>query len=295
VRLANLADRLVVLVSQSPGGSQDSQGSQDLAVDVERASGGEFAAGPQTVYDRWDDFVGWASTAELPTGKAFNPADLGSPAPTPRQVLAVGLNYRAHAAESGFAAPTGEPPVFTKFSSCIVGPYAEVTLPAGGHTDWEVELVAVVGRRAYHVSTQDALQYVAGYAVGQDISERTLQMAATPPQFSLGKSLPGFGPVGPWLTTLDELDDPNDLWLRCAIDGEQVQSSRTSELIYSVPELVSKISASIPLLPGDVIFTGTPAGVGLGQSPQRWLQPGEGLVSSIEGLGELRNRFVAAP
>ncbi len=291
MRIANLADRLVILVSQ---GSGDSQSSHDLAVDVEKASGGKFAANPQSIYHRWEDFVGWASTAELPTGEAFDPADLGSPAPTPRQVLAIGLNYRAHAAESGFAAPTGEPPVFTKFSSCIVGPYAEVTLPPGGHTDWEVELVAVVGRRAFQVSAQDALQYVAGYAVGQDISERTLQMAATPPQFSLGKSLPGFGPVGPWLTTLDELEDPNDLWLRCAIDGQQVQSSRTSELIYSVPELVAKLSASIPLLPGDVIFTGTPSGVGLGQSPQRWLQPGEELVSSIEGLGELRNRFVAA-
>lgn len=291
MRIANLADRLVILVSQ---GSGDSQSSHDLAVDVEKASGGKFAVDPQSIYHRWEDFVGWASTAELPTGEAFDPADLGSPAPTPRQVLAIGLNYRAHAAESGFAAPTGEPPVFTKFSSCIVGPYAEVTLPPGGHTDWEVELVAVVGRRAFQVSAQDALQYVAGYAVGQDISERTLQMAATPPQFSLGKSLPGFGPVGPWLTTLDELEDPNDLWLRCAIDGQQVQSSRTSELIYSVPELVAKLSASIPLLPGDVIFTGTPSGVGLGQSPQRWLQPGEELVSSIEGLGELRNRFVAA-
>ncbi|MEO8829784.1 fumarylacetoacetate hydrolase family protein [Lapillicoccus sp.] len=291
MRIANLADRLVILVSR---GSGDSQSSHDLAVDVEKASGGKFAADPQSIYHRWEDFVGWASTAELPTGEAFDPADLGSPAPTPRQVLAIGLNYRAHAAESGFAAPTGEPPVFTKFSSCIVGPYAEVTLPPGGHTDWEVELVAVVGRRAFQVSAQDALQHVAGYAVGQDISERTLQMAATPPQFSLGKSLPGFGPVGPWLTTLDELEDPNDLWLRCAIDGQQVQSSRTSELIYSVPELVAKLSASIPLLPGDVIFTGTPSGVGLGQSPQRWLQPGEELVSSIEGLGELRNRFVAA-
>jgi len=288
VRIANLADRLVLLTSPRP------QGSPDLAVDVEKASGGEFSADPQAVYDRWDDFVGWVSSADLPAGDAFDPADLGSPAPAPRQVLAIGLNYRAHAAESGFAAPDGEPPVFTKFSSCIVGPYAEVTLPADGQTDWEVELVAVIGRRAYQVSEEEALSYVAGYAVGQDISERRLQMAATPPQFSLAKSLPGFGPVGPWLVTLDELADPNDLALGCAIDGEQVQSGRTSELIYSVPQLVAKLSASMPLLPGDVIFTGTPSGVGLGRNPQRWLQPGEQLNSSIEGIGELRNRFVAA-
>jgi len=281
VRIANLADRLVVLVG-------------DTAVDVEKASEGAFTADPQAIYDRWDDFTAWALSAQLPAGEAFDPADLGSPAPAPRQVLAIGLNYRAHAAESGFAAPEAEPPVFTKFSSCIVGPYVEVTLPAGGHTDWEVELVAVMGRRAHQVSERDALSCVAGYAVGQDISERKLQMAATPPQFSLGKSLPGFGPIGPWLVTLDELDDPNDLQLTCAIDGEQVQSGRTSELIYSVPALVSKLSASMPLLPGDVIFTGTPSGVGLGRRPQRWLQPGQELVSTIEGIGELRNRFVAA-
>jgi len=281
VRIANLAGRLVVLVG-------------DTAVDVEKASGGEFTAEPQAIYGRWNDFTGWMSSAQLPAGDTFALTDLGSPAPSPQQVLAIGLNYRAHAAESGFAAPEGEPPVFTKFSSCITGPYVEVTLPAGGHTDWEVELVAVMGRRAYQVSEADALSYVAGYAVGQDLSERKLQMAATPPQFSLGKSLPGFGPIGPWLVTLDELADPNDLELTCAIDGEQVQSGRTSELIYSVPALVSKLSASMPLLPGDVIFTGTPSGVGLGRTPQRWLQPGQELVSTIEGIGELRNRLVAA-
>lgn len=282
VRIANVANRLSLIVD-------------DRAVDVEKASDGEFGADAQAVCDRWDDFTTWASSTALPAGDAFDPADLGSPAPAPRQVLAIGLNYRAHAAESGFAAPEGEPPVFTKFPSCIVGPCTEIALPTGGQTDWEVELVAVIGRRAYQVSELDALSYVAGYAVGQDISERRLQMAATPPQFSLGKSLPGFGPIGPWLVTLDEFADPNDLELGCAIDGEQVQAGRTSELIYSVPALVSKLSASLPLLPGDVIFTGTPSGVGLGRTPPRWLMPGEELVSTIEGIGELRNRFVAGP
>lgn len=286
MRIANLSSRLVLLVGDTAVG--------DTAVDVEKASDGEFAADAQAIYDRWDEFTAWASSTDLPVGEPFDPRDLGSPVPAPRQVLAIGLNYRAHAAESGFAAPEGEPPVFTKFSSCIVGPHADVTLPSGGDTDWEVELVAVVGRRAYQVSEPDALSHVAGYAVGQDISERKLQMAATPPQFSLGKSLPGFGPIGPWLVTLDELADPNDLALGCSIDGEQVQSGRTGELIYSVPALVSKLSASMPLLPGDVIFTGTPSGVGLGRTPQRFLKPGEELVSTIEGIGELRNRFVPA-
>jgi 2-keto-4-pentenoate hydratase/2-oxohepta-3-ene-1,7-dioic acid hydratase in catechol pathway len=209
-------------------------------------------------------------------------------------VFGIGLNYRDHAAESGLPVPTGEPPVFTKFPSCITGPYGDIELPEG-HVDWEVELVAVIGRRARHVPAERALDHVAGYAVGQDVSERILQLAATPPQFSMGKSLPGFGPVGPWLVTLDELADPGDLALGCAINGEQVQSSRTSQLIFSVPALVANLSASVVLLPGDVIFTGTPSGVGLGRNPQRWLADGDVLTSHIEGIGEMRHRFVAAP
>ena len=155
--------------------------------------------------------------------------------------------------------------------------------------------MAVIGRHARHVPAERGLEYVAGYAVGQDISERVLQLAATPPQFSMGKSLPGFGPVGPWLVTLDDLGDPGDLALGCEINGEPVQSSRTSQLIFSVPALVANLSASVALLPGDVIFTGTPAGVGLGRDPQRWLADGDVLTSHIEGIGEMRHRFVAAP
>jgi 2,4-didehydro-3-deoxy-L-rhamnonate hydrolase len=281
VRIANLAGRLVIISGRA-------------ALDVEKASAGQFSSDPQAVYEHWEAFTSWVAETTLPDGDPFDESDLGSPVPVPRQVLAIGLNYREHAAESGFAVPETDFPVFTKFSSCIVGPYADVTLPPGGHTDWEVELVAVIGRRAWQVSESEALSYVAGYTVGQDISERILQMAATPPQFSLGKSLPDFGPVGPYVVTLDEFDDPNDLELGCAIDGEQVQLSRTSNLIFSVPALVSKLSASLPLLPGDIIFTGTPSGVGLGRTPPRWLQPGEELVSHIEGIGELRNRFLAA-
>jgi len=281
VRIANIAGRLALVTG-------------DTAVDVEKASDGEFGSAPQSIYERWGDFTNWASGASLPAGVPFEPKDLGSPVPVPRQVLAIGLNYSEHAAESGYAVPDGEPPVFTKYSSCITGPRGDITLPSGGHTDWEVELVAVIGRRAYQVPVEDALSYVAGYAVGQDVSERVLQMAATPPQFSLGKSLPGFGPIGPWLVTLDEFDDPNDLELGCAIDGEQVQLGRTRDMIFSVPALVSKLSATMPLLPGDVIFTGTPSGVGIGRTPPRWLQDGEELITHIEGIGELRHRFITA-
>lgn len=282
MRIGNLSSRLVLFDG-------------DRAVDAEEASGGRFDSDPQAVFDRWDEFVGWASSADLPPGAPFVMANLGSPVPAPRQVLAIGLNYRAHAAESGFATPDGEPPVFTKFPSCIVGPVCEVVLPADGNTDWEVELVVVIGRNAFQVAESDALAYVAGYAVGQDLSERKLQMAASPPQFSLGKSLPGFGPIGPWLVTLDEFKDPNDLQIESAIDGEQVQSGRTSDLIYSVPKLVSRLSASLPLMPGDVIFTGTPSGVGMGRTPPRYLAEGNELVSRVEGIGELRQRFISSP
>ena len=280
MRIANLSGRLVLL-------------HDGKAVDVHVASGGRFAADPEAVYERWEEFRSWAAGADLRDGAAFDPADLGAPSPAPRQVLAIGLNYRAHAAESGFAVPTGLPPVFTKYVTSISGPVTDVALPADGHTDWEVELVAIIGTRAYQVAEADAWSHVAGLTAGQDISERIIQMAGPAPQFSLGKSYPGFAPMGPCLVTVDEFDNPDDLELRCAINGEEMQKGRTRDLIFSVPMLVARLSAVVPLLPGDVIFTGTPAGVGLGRDPQRWLAEGDELVSAIEGIGELRQRFTA--
>lgn len=279
MRIANLSGRLVLLAD-------------GLAVDVELASDGRFAADPQAVYPRWAEFRGWAQAARLPAGAAFDPADLGSPAPAPRQVLAAGLNYRDHAAESGFALPQTAPPVFTKFVTSITGPVTQVALPPGGHTDWEVELVLVIGAPAHRVSAGQAWEHVAGLAVGQDLSERITQLEGPSPQFSLGKSFPGFTPIGPALVTPDEFADPDDLPLRCTLNGEEVQKSSTGAMIFSVPELLARLSAVVPLLPGDVVFTGTPAGVGLGRTPQRWIAAGDELVSTIEGIGELRQRFV---
>jgi 2,4-diketo-3-deoxy-L-fuconate hydrolase len=279
VRIANLDGRLVILTDAG-------------AVDVERASEGKFGPDPQASYDGWPQFAGWAASAELGTGQPYEAASLGSPAPAPRQSFGIGLNYSAHAQEAGFEVPD-QPSVFTKFPSCITGPYGEVKLPPGGHTDWEVELVAVIGTLAWQVAESDGWNHVAGVCVGQDISERLTQFATNPPQFSMGKSFPGFGPVGPWLVTPDELADPDDLALGCSINGEQMQKGRTSSMIISVPVLVAKLSAILPLLPGDVIFTGTPSGVGVGRKPQRFLSPGDELVSYVEGIGELRQRFIA--
>jgi 2-keto-4-pentenoate hydratase/2-oxohepta-3-ene-1,7-dioic acid hydratase in catechol pathway len=287
MRIANLDGRLVLLVGEPAAPAS-------RAVDVERVSDGRFDADPQRVYDRWDELRAWVATVGALEGETYDPRGLGSPAPRPAQVFAIGLNYSEHARESGFAPPDGVPPVFTKFPTCITGPYETVVLPAGGNTDWEVELVAVIGRRAERVRAADAWSFIAGLAVGQDLSERASQMSGPVPQFSLAKSFPGFGPVGPWLVTPDEFDDPDDVGLRCSINGEVVQDGRTSQLLFSVPTILEKLSAVTPLLPGDVVFTGTPSGVGMGRVPPRWLRPGDELVSSVEGIGEIRQQFVGA-
>lgn len=280
MRIANLSGRLVLLDGER-------------AVDVADASGGRFAADPHAIYARWDEFTAWAASADPPAGAVYDPLTLGSPAPAPGQVFAIGLNYDEHAAETGWRPPASEPPIFTKFASCLAGPYCEVGVPEGGHVDWEVELVAVIGKPAYRVRAADAWSHVAGLSVGQDISERVLQLAATPPQFSFAKSYPNYGPIGPCLVTVDEFENPDDLEIGCAINGEQMQKGRTSEMIFPVPKLIERLSAVLPLAPGDVIFTGTPAGVGLGRHDPRWLQPGDELVSYVAGIGEIRQRFVA--
>jgi 2-keto-4-pentenoate hydratase/2-oxohepta-3-ene-1,7-dioic acid hydratase in catechol pathway len=285
VRIGNLDGRLAILTGS---------GSSARSLDVERASAGRFGSDPQAIYRRWAEFTAWAADADYDAAEPFDAASLGAPAPAPVQSFGIGLNYRDHVRESGFAVPD-QPSVFTKFPSCITGPSGDIVLPPGGHTDWEVELVVVIGAAAREVDQADAWSHVAGLTVGQDISERIIQLSGEPPQFSMGKSFPRFGPTGPWLVTPDEVADPDDLELGCAINGEDVQKSRTSYLIISVPQLIAKMSAVLPLLPGDIIFTGTPAGVGMGRDPQRWLAAGDELVSYIEGIGEMRHRFADAP
>jgi 2,4-didehydro-3-deoxy-L-rhamnonate hydrolase len=218
---------------------------------------------------------------------------LGAPVLQPRQVFAIALNYRAHAEESGLALPES-PSVFTKFVSSLTGPTGDITL-VDGDLDWEAELVAVIGRQAYQVAEDAAWSHAAGFTIGQDFSERRSQLAGAAPQFSSAKSFPGFSPTGPWLVTPDELADPNDLLIGCTVNAEEVQKSRTSDMIFSVPALVSRLSAVLPLLPGDLIFTGTPAGVGLGRSPQRFPQDGDELVTEIEGLGQMRHTLRRRP
>lgn len=209
----------------------------------------------------------------------------------PLSRLAVALNYPPHAAEAGFT-PPGEPLVFTKFPACITGPHTTVALPPG-KVDWEAELVAVIGRETYRVSEDRAREAVAGLTIGQDLSERVTQLQGKPAQFSLGKSFPGFGPTGPVLVTPDEFADPGDLEITGLLNGEAVQHDRTKSMIFPVPELIARLSAVLPLFPGDLIFTGTPAGVGNRMNPPRYLTGDDELVSRIEGIGEIRQRFTA--
>lgn len=257
----------------------------DGIADIAEVSGGRFGPDPMSVYDDWESFVGFAAGVTAVTG-ALVEGDLRCPVPAPRQVFAIGLNYRSHADESGMAVPD-VPATFTKFPASLSGPFDEIKL-VGESTDWEVELVAVLGSRADNVDEVNAWSHVAGLTIGQDISDRTLQFAAGG-QFSLGKSRRGYGPMGPWVTTVDEVPDADDLALGCSVDGEKVQDARTSDLIFSVPRLVAELSSVLPLLPGDVIFTGTPAGVGVARKPPRFLQPGQVLETWIEGLGTMRN------
>ncbi len=281
MRIANLSGRSVLINSAG------------RAIDVSDASGGKFGPDPQSLFVDWDAFVDWASHQSDRPGRAFDTVDLGPVTPRPRQIFAIGLNYGEHAAESGFNRPDRMPPTFTKFASCLTGPTGQIELPAGGNTDWEIELVVVIKDDVRRACVADGWTHVAGLTVGQDLSERDRQLAGPAPQFGLAKSFSKFGPIGPWMVTLDEIGDPDDLELGCSIDGEEVQRGRTKDLLFTVPKLIAGLSAVVTLYAGDLIFTGTPSGVGQGRQPQRFLQPGEELVSYISQIGEMRHTFVA--
>ncbi len=260
----------------------------DEIADIASASNGRFGPDPMAVYADWDEFTSWAAGTTAADGP-LDRSTLRNPVPNPRQVFAIGLNYRSHAEESGMQIPE-VPATFTKFPTSLASPDADIDV-VGPAIDWEVELVAVIGRHADRVAVEDAWQHIAGLTIGQDVSDRHLQFAASA-QFSLGKSRRGFGPMGPWLVTPDEFANRDDLALGCSVTGEVMQEGRTSDLIFNVPQLVAELSAVLALLPGDVIFTGTPSGVGAARKPARFLQPGDVVESWIEGIGSIRNRCV---
>ncbi len=207
--------------------------------------------------------------------------------------IAVGLNFADHAAETGMPIPK-EPILFNKAPSCIVGPNDDVVIPKGSEkTDWEVELAIVIGSRASYVSERDALSHVAGYCVCNDVSERAYQLERGGGQWTKGKGCPTFGPLGPWLVTVDEIADPQKLGMWLDVNGERMQSGSTATMIFGVKTLVSQISQFMILEPGDVITTGTPPGVGSGKKPPRFLKAGDTISLGIDGLGQQAQRVVA--
>ena len=214
--------------------------------------------------------------------------ELGNPVPKSPNCYAVGLNYRKHAEESGMDIPE-VPMIFTKHTSCFVGPKANVEMRSD-YVDWEVELVVVIGKEGKNISKENALEHVAGLCVGQDISDRPTQFATTPAMFNLGKSFDTYGPMGPALVSLDLLKNCENLDIECKLNGETVQKSNTSDLIFNVSSIISYLSEIVSLNIGDTIWTGTPSGVGIASG--KFLKDGDVLTSSIEGLGSMENKCV---
>ena len=230
-----------------------------------------------------------ASTASSPI--PLDQVKLLAPLQEPPRIFCVGLNYRDHAVESKMEIPK-VPTIFLKLSSALIGPNAAIELPSiSSQPDYEAEFACVIGKGGSRIAREDWQEHVFGYTILNDVSARDVQLATT--QWTLGKSFNTFAPLGPAIVTKDEIADPHTLDVKLAIDGEELQHSNTRELIFKLPDLIAYISSITPLQAGDIISTGTPAGVGLGRSPQRWLRPGETVTIEVSGLGMLVNPVVA--
>lgn len=263
-------------------------------IDIEKASEGRFSSDPSALFARWDEFLEWARTQTPADGESYSLEELEAPSPRPSQVFGIGLNYRAHAEEAGWVIPE-VPLVFTKFPSSVAGPYGVVEL-SGPKVDWEVEVVVVIGKGGRRIPASEAWSHVAGVTGGQDISDRAVQLRpADNPQHSLGKSFPGYASIGPFLVTPDEYTDRDDIALSSALNGAEVQNSSTGDLIFPVPQLIEYLSHIVTLQPGDLIFTGTPSGVGAVRKPPRFLTSEDVLTSSVAGAGSMRLTFSDGP
>jgi 2-keto-4-pentenoate hydratase/2-oxohepta-3-ene-1,7-dioic acid hydratase in catechol pathway len=280
MRLANLNGRATLVFD-------------DGTIDVNDASNNHFPSHLDALVGRLDEIERWlneekpAFSTSIPSGELMRDGQLGPVIATPGQVFAIGLNYRTHAHEMGLTLPS-KPMVFTKFPSSVTGANSSFPI-VSERTDWEAELVVVISTRGRRIPVDMALNYVAGYCVGQDLSDRELQLLGSPAQFSMGKSYENFSPLGPWLTTRDEVENPNSLDISCVVNGVQYQNSNTNDMVFSVAELISYLSSIVEVRPGDIMFTGSPHGVGQGQTPPQFLKPGDVVKTSIEGLGSLQN------
>ncbi|MFE9438445.1 fumarylacetoacetate hydrolase family protein [Streptomyces sp. NPDC006602] len=281
MKLANLAGRPVVV-------------RDDRALDIADASKGAIEPRLEVLADLslQDELRTLAERAAEADWREFDPRELGRVA-KPYKAIGVALNYRAHAEESNLPVPD-EPSVFAKFASSVVGPYdAIVVEPQYDKVDYEAELVVVMGRTGKNISQADAWSYVAGVTAGQDISDRREQWRKPINQFTLPKSYDTFSPIGPYLVTLDEFEDPDDIEVAGWVDDLEVQRGRTSDLIFSVPELIAWLSKRVTFEPGDLIFTGTPAGCGVRRTPRLYLTEGKVLRTEVTGVGTMVNPVIA--
>ncbi|GAA4352155.1 fumarylacetoacetate hydrolase family protein [Angustibacter luteus] len=281
MRLANVSGRAAVLVG-------------DKVLDIETASAGALSSDLVVLCDlavrpELQALVDAADPSALPT---LDPATLGAPVTRPSKVVALAINYAKHAQESNRDLPS-EPHVMVKFPSSIVGPYDEIVVPAGrDQVDYETEIVIAIGRRFTAISEEDAWDVVAGVTGGQDVSDRGEQFRPPVKQFSMAKSYDTFSPIGPVLVTTDELTDRDDLELTGWLNGEQMQSARTSDFIFSIPRMLAWLSRFVTFEVGDLIYTGTPGGVGEAQQPPRYLRAGDVVETEISQVGRMRNPVV---
>ncbi len=262
-------------------------------IDIEKVSGGKLSSDPMACFENWAEVCKVAtnlSPADESSAIALDANKLECPVPRPRQIFAIGINYKAHAAEMNNPLPS-QPLVFTKFQSSLNSPNGAVTL-VGEKCDFEAELVAIIAKGGRNISANEAWGHVAGLCVGQDVSDRALQYANTPPQFSLGKSRAGFTPIGPWITDAASLTTRGNLEMTCRVSGEIMQHTQTDDMIFEIPEIISYLSSICELFPGDVIYTGTPSGVGAGRTPQRFLRAGDVIETTIQDLGTLINKCI---
>ena len=275
-RLANIGGRAALVSGES-------------YYDLEKISHGDFSQDPMEALKALSELSALDAQLEHfePSGQLAD-IELGPPVPNPKNCYAVGLNYRNHAEESNMAIPP-VPMVFTKHSSCISGPTADIEMRSD-YVDFEGELVAVIGKTAKNVALEDALDCIAGLCIGQDISDRPAQFTSAPPQFNLGKSFDTYGPIGPALISMDEIDPDDPMMLTTEVNGEIRQHESTRDLIFDIPYLVAYLSQILTLHPGDLIFTGTPGGVGVVEG--RFLKDGDIIRTAIEGLGMIENRCV---
>lgn len=289
MRFANHAGQLT-LIAVGPDDELDGA----AGIDVHVASGHRIPADPALALQAWGEVLACLRDPQPTEPISIRAAHLRSPSPRPPQTFGIGVNYADHGAESGMEVPD-VPLVFPKLSTAVAGPFDAISLSTDT-VDWEVEIAVIIGTPARNVPESRAWDVVAGLTVGQDLSDRDIQWRPkSAPQFSLGKSLAGFAPLGPVLVTPDEFADRDDIELVCRLNGEEMQRSRSSSMLLPIPALIAYLSSVVQLLPGDVIFTGTPSGIGMSRTPPRYLGAGDRLESWIEGVGSMSHTFVSTP